>query len=406
MKKLMLIITLIFTAVFTSVSAEQVTFDSSDITFFNFYSTNYGYVYEKNFNDFGNELYTITIPSSPSLIYAKGGIPSGILFYDVDGSPIGSSIPFSQILVINGSTITPSPTDELFGTFELDLTIPTYSFPQNRINDIVAFQLTVMTTNVASPGGFIDFLADNTFITTGELPKANFYHEGALYHTEGYNGIVDGPVTDPSTVDGFTFDQWVDSNGIPWNPNAPYFGEQNFYSTGENQVLIRYWSNGVPVDTENAVLNELYQLTKPSDPTLSGNTFLWWEFENGDVVNFNINYVFTETTDIYARFTSSGTGTSTDPQNPQSVQGLTFILETLGWDNTAGYILFISIILIPINLLFAYLKFPVMAIGITNLALLGIFVFLEFLPFWASFVLIGSIIMGLIAMARGVINLE
>jgi len=291
MKKLMLIITLIFTAVFTSVSAEQVTFDSSDITFFNFYSTNYGYVYEKNFNDFGNELYTITIPSSPSLIYAKGGIPSGILFYDVDGSPIGSSIPFSQILVINGSTITPSPTDELFGTFELDLTIPTYSFPQNRINDIVAFQLTVMTTNVASPGGFIDFLADNTFITTGELPKANFYHEGALYHTEGYNGIVDGPVTDPSTVDGFTFDQWVDSNGIPWNPNAPYFGEQNFYSTGENQVLIRYWSNGVPVDTENAVLNELYQLTKPSDPTLSGNTFLWWEFENGDVVNFNINYV-------------------------------------------------------------------------------------------------------------------
>jgi len=47
-----------------------------------------------------------------------------------------------------------------------------------------------------------------------------------------------------------------------------------------------------------------------------------------------------------------------------------------------------------------------MAIGITNLALLGIFVFLEFLPFWASFILIGSIIMGLIAMARGVINLE
>jgi len=102
MKKLMLIITLIFTAVFTSVSAEDITFDSSDITFFNFYSTNYGYRYDKDLTEFGKETWSITIPEQNDLIFLKGGINSRIIFYDGDGATI-DSIDFFEIYQANVS---------------------------------------------------------------------------------------------------------------------------------------------------------------------------------------------------------------------------------------------------------------------------------------------------------------
>lgn len=404
MKKLFILATLIFTAVFTSVNAEQITFESSDITFYNFYSTNYGYRYDKDLSEFNKDTWTITIPSTQVLIFQKGGLDSTIYFYDIDGNLI-DSIKFSEIYIANDLG-TPSSSDRLFGTYTIDLTDATYSFPENQISEILSFTMDIMTTNTTSPGGFIDFLADNTFITTGNLPTASFYHEGNLYHQEGYNAIIEGPSSNPATVDGLAFDQWVDANGNPWNPNQPYQDNQDFYSTGQNQAFIRYYSEGVLYDTDSATITDPYQFSFPTDPTASGKLFLWWEFEDGSIVNPNEFYDLEQITEIYARFTIVGTSADAPDNNPETIQGLSFILTTLGWDNTAGYILFLSIILIPLNLLFAYLRFPIFAIGIINLSILGLFVYLQFLPFWAMFILIGSVIMGLIAMARGVINLE
>lgn len=405
MKKLFILATLIFTAVFSTVSAEQITFDSGDITFYNFYSDVWGYEFEKEITEFNQAEWNISIPftSSIPLIFRDSGIYSTIYFYDTRGYII-HQIRFDDIYEQNGISV---ETDtQIYGNVTLDLTNSAYGFPQDEISEIVSFKFYLQTTNTTTPGGFIDFLEANTFITTGQLPIASFYHNGNLYHEEQFNGIIDGPSSNPSTVNGLPFDQWVDSNGTPWNPSQPYSSDKQFYSVGDNQVLIRYYVEGTPTDSENAVIDEPYQLTLPSDPTVSGKTFLWWEFEDGTIVNPNNAYVFTETTEIYARFTTVGSGADAPDNDPETIQGLSFILTTLGWDNTAGYILFLSLILIPLNLLFAYLRFPIFAIGIINLSILGLFVFLQFLPFWAMFILIGSVLMGLIAMARGVINLE
>jgi hypothetical protein len=262
-----------------------------------------------------------------------------------------------------------------------------------------------MVSHFVPPSGFGPALAQNVFLTSGQLPKVTFVHEGSVWFETFYVGTISEPPTEPATVDGFAFDTWYDIDGNVLNTFKTYQGNQVFFSQPQNLISILFYSKGQLVSFQNVIRNVETQLTFPSDPVVSGFEFLWWEFE-GRVLDPNEFYSFTQQSVINAQFRNAPETITAPAVGVAPINPITTLLSGFGLNNQFGYIVFMFLIFVPLNLFFAWLALPVIAISISNFVLLALFIYLNFIPFWFAFIIIAFIILAIIAMAKGVIRLE
>ena len=399
MKKIILGLMLFTLSLFnvTEIKAENIQF--TDATFINYFSNHYGYEMNANLSVFGNALYTWSIPEFNDLIYSSGGIPSEILFYSK----------FSQTEFIRGIEIFdlepsgPYPAN-LSGTYQFNLL--DYGFTQSEIDSIRSIRVRIMVSHFVPPSGFGPALAQNTFVSTGNLSKVTFVHEGQIWFETSYIGTISEPPTQPNTVDGFAFDTWYDEDGNVLNTFKTYQGDQVFFSRPQNLISILFYSENQLVGFQTIIRNQEVQLNLPSNPTVSGLEFLWWELQDGTIVDPLAFYSFNQQTRVNAIFRIDPTAITAPAIGVAPINPLTTILAGFGLNNQFGYIFFMLLVFVPLNLFFAWLALPVIAIAIANFILIALFIFLNFIPFWFSFIIIGFIILAIIAMAKGVIRLE
>jgi hypothetical protein len=381
----------------TTIKAENISFD--DATFINYYSNHFGYEMGANLSEFGNALITWSIPNFNDLIYASGGIDSAIIFY----SKSNQTGFIEEVTVFDLEPVGPYPAN-LSGTYQFNLL--DYGFTQSQIESIRSIKVRIMVSHFVPPSGFGPALADNMIVTTGLLSKATFVHEGNLWFETLYVGTIDEPATNPATVNGFPFEAWYDLDGNVLNEFRTYQGDQVFTSRPINLISVQFYSKNQLISFQNVNLNQATLLTIPNDPTSVGQEFLWWELPDGSILNPQSLYTFNETTRINAVFRNAPQTITTPGLNAPPLNGLLTLLSGFGLNNQLGYLILMLIVFLPLNLFFAWLKFPVIGIAIANLILIALFIYLQFIPFWFSFIIVALIILSIIAMAKGVIRLE
>ena len=401
MNKLILIFSLFTISLFNivNVKAETIQFDTADMTFVNYYSNHFGYELDANVSEFNKQLWTWTIPASSQLIYESGGIISSVLFY---AGPDQTDF-IEEVDIFDLVPTGPYP-QFLSGEYQFNLL--DYGFTEQEINNIRSVRVRIMVNFVSPPSGFANYLQDNLFLISGELPTVTFIHEGSVWFETFYLGTIDEPPTEPTTVNGTAFDTWYDIDGNVLNTFIPYQGDQVFFSQAQNLISILYYSQNQLVGFQTVTRNQEVELTLPSDPIESGLDFLWWELPDGTIVNDEIFYTFNQQTRINAVFRIAPDAVTTPAIGVAPINGLTTILSGFGLNNQLGYIFFMLLVFVPLNLFFAWLALPVIGIAIANLILIALFIYLQFIPFWFAFIIVAFIILAVIAMAKGVIRLE
>jgi len=234
MKKLITIISLLFLGIanITQVKAESISFD--DATFINYYSSNYGYEMNSNLTEFGNSVFTWFIPEFNDLIYESGGIISSIIFYDIFGSQTVNGDGYvGEVDVYDLEPTGPYP-QNLSGTYQFNLL--DYGFTQEEVDSIKSIRVRIMVSHSSPPSGFGPALADAVFVTSGQLPKVTFVHEGSVWFETVYVGTINEPPTEPPTVGGFAFDTWYDEDGNVLNTFKTY----HLTSTKFNKCIILF----------------------------------------------------------------------------------------------------------------------------------------------------------------------
>jgi hypothetical protein len=403
MKKLITIISLLFLGItnITEVKAESISFD--DATFINYFSNHYGYEMDSNLTEFGNSVFTWFIPEFNDLLHSSGGIISSVLFYDIFGSATVNGDGFvGEVDIFDLDPLGPYP-QNLSGTYEFNLL--DYGFTQEEVDSIKSITVRIMVSHNVPPSGFGPALADAVFVTSGQLPKVTFVHEGSVWFETTYVGTIDEPPTEPPTVNGFAFDTWYDENGNVLNTFKTYQGDQVFFSQAQNLISILFYSQGQLVSFQNVIRNVETQLTFPSDPVVSGFEFLWWEFE-GRVLNPDEFYSFTQQSVINAQFREAPMSITAPAIGIASINPITTLLSGFGLNNQFGYIVIMLIVFTAINLFFAWLSLPVIAIAISNLILIALFIYLQFIPFWFAFIIVGLIVLAVVAISKGVVSIE
>jgi len=404
MKKLIAIFSLLFLGItnITEVKAETISFD--DATFINYYSNHYGYEMISNLTEFGNPLFTWFIPEFNDLIYTSGNINSSVQFYSTFGSFIDpNNLTFvGEVDVFDLEPTGPYPPN-LSGTYQFNLL--DYGFTQAEIESIKSVRVRIMVSHNVPPSGFGPALADAVFLNSGPLSKVTFVHEDNVWFETLYVGTIDEPPSNPATVNSVAFDAWYDIDGNVLNEFTPYQGDQVFFSQPINLISIQFYSQSQLVSFQNVTRNVATTLTVPSDPVVQGLEFLWWEI-NGEVFNPDELYTFNETTRIYAVFREAPTSITTSGIGSPPLNGLLVLLSGFGLNNQLGYIFIMLIVFTAINLFFAWLGLPVIGIAISNLILIALFIYLQFIPFWFSFIIIGLIVLAVIAITKGVVRIE
>ncbi len=403
MKKLITIISLLFLGIanITEVKAESISFDNA--TFINYFSNHYGYEMDSNLTEFGNSIFTWFIPEFNDLLYSSGGIISSVLFYDIFGSATVNGDGFvGEVDIFDLDPVGPYP-QNLSGTYEFNLL--DYGFTQEEVDSIKSIRVRIMVSHNVPPSGFGPALADAVFVTSGQLPKVTFVHEGSVWFETTYVGTIDEPPTEPPTVGGFAFDTWYDEDGNVLNTFKTYKGDQVFFSQAQNLISVLFYSQGQLISFQNVTRNIPTLLTVPPDPTVSGFEFLWWEI-NGQIFNPEELYTFTEQTRINAVFREAPESITAPAIGIAPINPITTLLSGFGLNNQFGYIVIMLIVFTSINLFFAWLSLPVIAIAISNLILIALFMYLQFIPFWFAFIIVGLIVLAVVAISKGVVSIE
>jgi len=265
--------------------------------------------------------------------------------------------------------------------------IPNLGFNTYRIgNNISGIQI---NTTAGNPNPFIPFsdLSENpelkgyyAFVLSDYIDTSTFISfQVRVYKNANF-------ISDPTGY----LNEWNDNTFIRYN--VGFLTARFFLGSTEN------WENEKFLSFVEGPQN----LAHPSSPSL---VFSHWETANG--AQIVLPRQFDRNIDLFARYTlRADLQVPITPENPQNVQGLSFIITQLGWDNPAGYILFVMLILVPLNLFVAYIGMTSIPILIINGGIIGLFIFLEFVPFWFSFLFIGVIILAMILASKGVVNIE
>lgn len=399
MKKLITFISVLLLAITNTVNINAENISFNDATFINYYGDHYGYELDANLSEFGNALITWSIPNFDDLRYTSGGIDSAIVFY----SKANQTGFIEEVTVFDLEPSGPYPSN-LAGTYFFNLI--DYGFTQSQIESIRSIKVRIMVSHFVPPSGFGPALASNMIVSTGLLGKVSFIHQDILWFETLYFGTINEPPTNPTIVDGFTFDGWYDLDGNVLNEFKTYQGDQVFISQPLNLISVQFFSQNQLISFQNVIRNEPTLLTIPIAPSVTGKDFLYYKLPDGSILNPEALFTFNETTRINAEFRDTPIDITASGINTPPLNGLIIILSSFGFNNQLGYLIFMLFIFVPLNLFFAFIKFPVIAIAISNLILIGLFIFLGFIPFWFSFVIVSLIILAVVAMARGVITLE
>ena len=214
-----------------------------------------------------------------------------------------------------------------------------YNFDTDLTFNALSFAITIPTIFTgAAPGGFVTYMNTNSAYDTRAPYIARFIVGLTFYQDTYFLNTIPAP-SDPTEPAGFNFSGWRDSNGTEFN-----FGN-------------------VPTD----------------------------EQINQDGIFF-----------LYANFVEVLTVT---PLSPSGLGGVNTALDTIllntGFLNVPGVLLLYFVSIFLINIMAWQLSLTPLIAILINILITGLFMFLGFLPLFASIILIGFYIFAIITINKG-----
>jgi hypothetical protein len=277
----------------------------------------------------GSKTFTFFIPRSNRLRYETSQGESGIEF--TIANEANQTFTLNQLLKENvfGPFL-----EQPYGLIQINLE----EIPLNPLNTVTGFEVKIYAIETPDTA-FVNFMNLNTYFDfTGNVFRANWYNGTSLFSSNSYTLFPTPPLPSPPPFGPLVFNEWVDGNQVPFNPNLIYSGNLNFFATFR-----------APTVSESVTTPVL-----PPNPTPPLQAFL--------------------------------TG--------------------LGLFNTEGFLFLFALIIILINFALVYYKFALGLIIVSNGIIAGMFMFLQFLPFWASFLFVSVIIFMIMLINGGMTRYE
>ena len=139
-----------------------------------------------------------------------------------------------------------------------------------------------------------------------------FYVDREIYETQTVKKGYQAQQPKDPYKSGYTFKRWEDKNGNRWNftidlvwgDTSLYavFEEGEFSSEPYDYFTVNFYVEGTLYDSQQVLGGSL--ATRPSDPYLSGYTFLGWRTEYGDMWDFSQSVY--SSMNLYAAFDETG----------------------------------------------------------------------------------------------------
>jgi len=210
----------------------------------------------------------------------------------------------------------------------------------------------------------------------------------------------------------------IDLRDIPNNPNnrVTQFGIQIYSTEPIDSAFLSYMNRNTFFEFTSELLRAQWfvgdtifatnfftlfpERPLPNPSPIAPLVFVEWFDDNNQA--FNPNVVYTGPQRFYARFALPNISESvTTPVNPpQATPPLQAFLTGLGLFNTEGFLFLFALVIILVNFALVYYQLGLGLIIVSNIIVAGLFIFLQFLPFWASFLFV-SIIVFMIMLING-----
>jgi len=215
-----------------------------------------------------------------------------------------------------------------------------YNFETDLTFNALSFALTIPTIFTGfAPGGFVNYMNTNSSYDERAPLKARFLVGLNFYREIPFLDKIPFPSVDPTPPAGFIFYGWRTFNGIVIQPG-----------------------------------------TVPSDDLIDSNNFVY----------------------LYAIFQKQ---VSSSPLAPSGLGGVNAPLDTIllntGFLNVPGVLLLYFVSIFLINILAWQLSLTPLIALLINILITGLFMFLGFLPLFASIILIGFYIFAIISINKG-----
>jgi hypothetical protein len=250
------------------------------------------------------------------------------------------------------------------------------------VNAAITFYSLTGGSGLSSTKNLIDYIPDSN------IDKFYYYN----FDTDLTFNPLSFSLTIPTIYTGFApggFVNYMDTNSA-YDITAPYIAR---FIVGLTFYQDTYFLNKIP---------------SPSDPTApTGFDFTGWRDSNGTEFNFgnvptdeqiNQDGIFF----LYANFVQVVTVT---PLAPSGIGGVNAPLDTIllntGFLNVPGVLLLYFISIFLINILAWQLSLTPLIAILINILITGLFMFLGFLPLFASIILIGFYIFAIITINKG-----
>ena len=214
------------------------------------------------------------------------------------------------------------------------------------ITEYGAYTITHWTVNGTSKYVFFPYKVGTTDLTffayTTHNISVSFYAEGVKVSADTYdnNGLVYAP--EAPTKEGYTFKEWRlndESITFPYNLSKVEEDELRFEAIYEKMYKVEFISQGDVYSSQYVVNNSSIPL--PSDPVVSGYTFIYWVDDNGNKldtskpVNNDLTYSAIFEKDLYT--IKYYIGTSAIPYKTIYSSGKVLDLEYTGSGDFFGW---------------------------------------------------------------------
>lgn len=189
------------------------------------------------------------------------------------------------------------------------------------------------------------------------------------------------------------------------NPDFLLYMNRNTYLEFTSDLFRAQWFVGDTIFETN-FFSLFPERPTPNPTPVAPLEFRDWVDDNNQP--FNPNVVYEGNQRFYARFRLPLVDESVTPpiDPPNATPPLEAFLIGLGLFNTEGFLFLFALVIILVNFALVYYKLGLGLIIVSNVIIAGMFMFLQFLPFWASFLFVSVIVFMIMLINGGMTRYE